>query len=106
MRAGSATPPGRRCTKLSSIESPLQYRFATPKPLKARPGPGGCRIARLCNPLSLALHCVGSVLAVKGTLRALDGLRADPKDALFMREKGDFGPCSGPKGTFRPYWTP
>ena len=50
MRAGSATLPGRRCTKLSPIESLLQYRFATPKPLKARPGPGGCRIAPLCKP--------------------------------------------------------
>ena len=48
MRAGSATIPGRRCTKLSPIESLLQYRFATPKPLKARPSPGGCRIACLC----------------------------------------------------------
>ena len=33
----------RRCTKLSPIESLLQYRFATLKPLKARADPGGCR---------------------------------------------------------------
>ena len=38
----------RRCTKLSPIESLLQYRFATPNPLKARPGPEGCRTAPDC----------------------------------------------------------
>ena len=37
------------CENLSLIESLLQYRFATPNPLKARPGPEGCRTARLCN---------------------------------------------------------
>ena len=47
-------------------------------------------------PFPLALHCVGSVLAVKGTLRALDGLRADPKDALLTRKKKRGG--NGPKG--------
>ena len=56
-------------------------------------------------PFPLALHCVGSVLAVKGTLRALDGLRADPKDALLTRKKKGGG-GTGRKGTFRSYRTP
>ena len=38
-----------RCTKVSPIESLLQYRFATPNPLKARPGPGCCETAPLCK---------------------------------------------------------
>ena len=42
-------------------------------------------------PFSLALHCAGSVLAVKGPLRRVPRpgrLRADPKGGLFTREKG------------------
>ena len=41
---------GQNCTKLSPIESILQYRFATPKPLKTRPAPDCCETAPLCNP--------------------------------------------------------
>ena len=41
------------CENLSLIESLLQYRFATPNPLKARPGPEGCKTAPLCNRSSL-----------------------------------------------------
>ena len=41
---------GSRFTNLSPIESLLQYFFATPKPLKARPGPGCCKTAPLYNP--------------------------------------------------------
>ena len=95
MRAGSATVPGRRCTKLSPIESLLQYRFATPKPLKARPGPGGCRIARLCKPLPLALHCAGSVLAVKGPLRRFAPWTASGRseDCAVYEGKGGLWVC-------------
>ena len=47
-RSASVTEPPH--TKLLPIESILQYCFAIPKPLKACPGPGGCRIAPLCKP--------------------------------------------------------
>ena len=40
----------QHCTKVSPIESTVQYRFATPKPLKARPWPKGCVTAPLCKP--------------------------------------------------------
>ena len=43
----NSLPP--HCENLSLIESPLQYRFATPKPLKTRWGPEGCVIAPLCK---------------------------------------------------------
>ena len=47
-------------------------------------------------PFPLALHRVGSVLAVKGPLRRFAAsrpglLRADPKGWLFMRGKGGSG---------------
>ena len=35
--------------KVSPIESLLQYRFATSKPLKTRPGSRYCKTAPLCN---------------------------------------------------------
>ena len=38
-----------RCTKVSPIESILQYHFATPKPLKKRLGSDRCKIAPLCK---------------------------------------------------------
>ena len=41
------------CTKLSPIESLLQYRFAISKPLKSRPRLEGCKIAPLRNRPSL-----------------------------------------------------
>ena len=50
------------CIKLSPIESILQYCFATPKPLKARPGLEGCRIAPLCNLFLLGMPFCGPVL--------------------------------------------
>ena len=40
---------GEPCINLSPIEFLLQYRFATPKPLKACPGLEGCRTAPLRN---------------------------------------------------------
>ena len=43
----------RRCTKVSPIESLLQYRFATPKPLKTRPATDHCVTALLCATLSI-----------------------------------------------------
>ena len=46
---GNAGVTDQHCTKLSLIESLLQYRFATPKPLKARPGWECCTTARLCR---------------------------------------------------------
>ena len=66
--------------KLSLITLILQYRFATPKPLKTRPGPDRCRTVRLCNrpgvdfparssSLFRVLNDFRSVLAVKGSLR-------------------------------------
>ena len=58
----------------------------------------------MCNPLSprASLCRIGPRRqGYASPLRALDGLRADPKDALFTREKGGCG--FGPKGTFRPY---
>ena len=38
------------CTKVLPPESLLQYRFATPKPLKTRRGLDRCEIAPLCKP--------------------------------------------------------
>ena len=40
--------------------------------------PSGCGLPARSSPLSLSLDDPGSVLAVKGPLRALDRLRADP----------------------------
>ena len=40
----------RKGKNQSPIEPILQYRFATLKTLKARPGPDRCKIAPLCNP--------------------------------------------------------
>ena len=54
--------PKQYCEKLSPIESLLQYRFATPKPLKACPGPGRCRTAPLCNPFLVLCGCLLPVL--------------------------------------------
>ena len=47
-------------------------------------------------PFPLALHRVGSVLAVQGSLRRFAPwtARADPKDALLTREKGGSGSAS------------
>ena len=42
-----------RIDLLVQIGDGPQYLSATPKPLKARPGPGCCGIAPLCNGLSL-----------------------------------------------------
>ena len=39
---------GRTCTKVSPIESLLQYRYATPTPLKVRPWLECCITARDC----------------------------------------------------------
>ena len=43
--------PSDRCTKLSLIESILQHRFATPKPLQTRQAKDRCRTAPLCKPV-------------------------------------------------------
>ena len=65
--------------------------------------------ARACarstaTPFPLALHCVGSVLAVKGTLRRFAPWTAPGRseEGLFTREKGGwgFGPCPGRKEPF------
>ena len=42
-----------RCRNQSLFRSRLQHRFATPEPLKARPGPGCCKTAPLCKSSSL-----------------------------------------------------
>ena len=39
----------QHCRKVSPITLVLQYRFATPKFLRACPGPWGCETAPLCN---------------------------------------------------------
>ena len=44
-----------RCINLSPNGSILQYRFATSNPLKARPSPGCCRTAPLCNPVRVEI---------------------------------------------------
>ena len=56
--------PKQYCEKLSPIESLLQYRFATPKPLKACPGPGCCRTAPLCKRTLLDSHRCSSPLSL------------------------------------------
>ena len=80
----------QHCTKVLPIESILQYRFATPKPLQTRQTMARCVTARLCNPLSprASLCRIGPRRqGFASPLRALDGLRADPIDALFTKEK-------------------
>ena len=47
---GNTEVTDRHCGKVSPIEPLLQYRFATPKPLKARRSEDRCVIAPLCNP--------------------------------------------------------
>ena len=47
---GNAGVTDQHCIKVSLITLILQYRFATPKPLKTRPGPEGCRTIPFCNP--------------------------------------------------------
>ena len=47
--SGDMAVTDQPCENLSLIKSLLQYRFATPNPLKARPGPEGCRTAPLGN---------------------------------------------------------
>ena len=63
------------------------------------------------TPFPLALHCVGSVLAVKGSLRRFAPWTAPGRSEGERCSRGKrggwgFGPVSGPKGTFRPYQTP
>ena len=53
---------GEPCINLSPIEFLLQYRFATPKPLKACPGLGGCKTVPLCNLFPLGIPFCGPVL--------------------------------------------
>ena len=53
---GNASVTDQHCTKVSLITLILQYRFATPKPLKKSPAPEGCRILPLCNPSWLPFH--------------------------------------------------
>ena len=49
---GNAGVTDQHCIMVLQNQSVLQYRFATPKPLKTRPGPDRCKTVRLCNPLS------------------------------------------------------
>ena len=49
---GNAGVTDQHCIKVSLITSVLQYRFATPKPLKTRPAPDSCTTVRLCNPVN------------------------------------------------------
>ena len=46
---GNAGVTDQHCIKVSLIILVLQYRFATPKPLKTRPGPDRCKTVRLCK---------------------------------------------------------
>ena len=102
---------GQNCTKLSPIESILQYRFATPNSLKARPAPGCCVTARLCKPSTaipfpLVAHDSRSVLAVKGPLCRFAPWTAPGRsegDGCLRGKRGVWAGLAGPKGTFRPY---
>ena len=57
IRAHHFLPAKQYCTNLSPIESILQYRFATPKPLKARPGPEGMQNRSFAQPFLVACGC-------------------------------------------------
>ena len=46
---GNAGVTDQHCIKVSLITLVLQYRFATPKPLKTRPGPDRCKNVPLRN---------------------------------------------------------
>ena len=50
---GAACITAQYCIKVSPIESLLQYRFATSKPLQTRQVSNRCVIASLCNRSSL-----------------------------------------------------
>ena len=41
----------QHCIKVSPMKSVLQYRFATPKPLKTRRVSDRCETAPLCKPI-------------------------------------------------------
>ena len=47
---GNASVTDQHCITVSLIRLILQYRFATPKPLKTRLPPDRCRTVRLCKP--------------------------------------------------------
>ena len=93
-------------TNWSTFAPPKWSKFTpplTPKLLKTCRGLGCCETAPLCNlsgvrlPLPLALHCVESVLAVKGTLRRFAPWTAPGRSEgrpLFNEGKGG-GPSWG-----------
>ena len=62
IRAHHFLPAKQYCTNLSPIESILQYRFATPKPLKARPGPEGMQNRSFVQPFPPDIPFWGPVL--------------------------------------------
>ena len=77
---GNTGVPDQHCIMVLQNQCVLQYRFATPKPLKTRPAPDRCKTVLLCNrpgvdfparssPLFRVLNDSRSVLAVKGSLR-------------------------------------
>ena len=47
---GNAGVTDQHCIRVLQNQCVLQYRFATSKPLKTRPGPDRCKTDPLCNP--------------------------------------------------------
>ena len=46
---GNAGETDQHCIRVLQNQCVLQYRFATPKPLKTRPAPDRCKTVPLCN---------------------------------------------------------
>ena len=88
---GNAGETDQHCIRVLQNQCVLQYRFATPKPLKTRPGPDRCKTVPFCNPFSPRLQ--GSQIGLRrqgsaSPLRALDSSGPIRRGTLFTREKG------------------
>ena len=96
---GNAGVTAQHCIKVSLITLILQYRFATPKLLKTRSASDRCKTVRLCKlsyndpsfPSPRMIPDRSSPSRVRFAASRPGRLRADPKDALFTREKGGSG---------------
>ena len=90
---GNTSVTDHHCVKVSPIESILQYCFATPKPLKSRPGPDGCKTAPLRKP-----SCKPAFLEeLEGLREALSSSKTVYTTGLVLQEllQGCRGPRDG-----------
>ena len=86
----------------------MQYRFATPKPLKARPGPRGCKTAPLCNRVLVDSHRCSSPLFLinsefPGAARSRPGREARRSRSLDCEDRAVQSRAQG-KGAWPALW--